>query len=67
MGEIILTLTAGGAILGIAITAFIGVVMMFKEALDSREWYSAVFGLLLLFWGVIPAFGLFVSLFFIGG
>lgn len=67
MGEIILILTAGGASLGVAITLLICVVMMFKETLDSGEWYSAVFGLLLLSCGVIPAFGLFASLFFIGG
>lgn len=67
MKEIILMLTAGGASLGVAITELIAVVMMFKDAWDNGEWYSAVFGLLLLFCGVIPAFGLFASLFFIGG
>lgn len=67
MKEIILMLTAGGAWLGVAVTGLIAVVIMFKDAWNSREWYCAVLGLLLLFCGVIPAFGMFASLFFIGG
>lgn len=67
MKEIILLLTAGGAWLGVALTTLIAVVMMLKDAWDSKEWYPAVMSMLLLFCAVIPAFGMFASLFFIGG
>lgn len=67
MKEIILMLTAGGSSLGVALTAFIASVMTIKEGWDSGEWYHYIMGSLLFFCAVIPAFGLFASLFFIGG
>lgn len=67
MKEIILMLTAGGASLGVALTALIASVMIIKEGWDSGEWDHYIMGLLLIFCAAIPAFGLFASLFFIGG
>ena len=67
MKEIILMLTAGGSSLGVALIALIASVMIIKEGWDSGEWYHYIMGLLLFFCAAIPAFGLFASLFFIGG
>lgn len=66
MQDIILMLTAGGASLGLALTALAGSVWILKDAYYNRDFGIALLGLV-LFCAAIPAFGMFASLFFIGG
>lgn len=67
MEEIILMLTAGGASLGVALTGLAASIWILKDAYNDRDFGTAILGLILFFCAVIPAFGLFASLLFIGG
>lgn len=67
MQEIILMLTAGGASLGVALVALAGSVLILKDAYEDRDFGTALLGFILFFCAALPAFGLFASLFFIGG
>lgn len=67
MKEIILYLTAGGVTLGLSLTSIFASIMIFREAYDEKDWGYAVLGMIMLSCVAMPAFGLFASLFFIGG
>lgn len=67
MQEIIFMLTSGGISLGLALTALAGSVWILKDAYYDRDFGTALLGLIVFFCAAIPAFGMFASLFFIGG